>query len=304
MIPHQPFRFAQPQMPGAGGRASAGPAISDKVLTTARDEVAAAVDAAYAAANAPFDQSQLPPLEPFSMPMPMPVMGTSSGRRRLREVEQQTGLGHHPNIVAIKDAWEEWDGRLYILTELCGSSLATLIEHLVDPLPELCVAKYAQDLLSAVSYIHSRDVIHLDIKPANILLSMDSSSLKIADFGQAYKIGSAAVPEEGDSRYLAPELMREVFTTAADIFSLGVTLYEMCTPGLRLPSNGARWRALRCGDIDFRTWEYSLELQQMIISMMAPEYKERPNAESLLSHPFFELHRDSLPEAFSRRLGC
>lgn len=292
-MPRLMQRFAaQQQQPSAGGR---------------RDEVADAVDAAYAAANAPYDRTHLPPMEmeQFSMPALPPAAPTSSGRRRMREVEQQTELGHHPNIVAIKDAWEEWDGRLYILTELCGSSLASLIEHMVDPLPEVRVAKYAQDLLAAASYIHSRNVIHLDIKPANILLSIDSSTLKVADFGQAYKIGSNAAPEEGDSRYLAPELMREVFTTAADIFSLGVTLYEMCTPGLRLPSNGERWRALRRGDIDFRTWEYSYELQQMITSMMAPDYNDRPTADELFAHPFFELHRNSLSDpSFTRRLGC
>ena len=156
----------------------------------------------------------------------------------------------------------------------------------MDPLPEPLVVKFAHDLLSALAHIHAHRVIHLDIKPENILLSLDGGSVKIADFGQAYKIGSASTPEEGDGRYMAPELLHDVYTEAADMFSLGVTLYQLCTPGLVLPANGERWQALRRGDIDFRTWPYSTQLQQLVVALMAPDRTARPTASSLLNDWF------------------
>ena len=216
-------------------------------------------------------------------PLAMPLF--PRGLRRVREVEQQSLMGNHPNIVAIKTAWEE-NGHTHILSELCGESLSARIRRLVDPLPEPLVVKFAHDLLSALAHIHAHRVIHLDIKPENILLSLDASSVKIADFGQAYQIGSASTPEEGDGRYMAPELLHDVYTEAADMFSLGVTLYQLCTPGLVLPANGERWQALRRGDIDFRTWPYSTQLQQLVAALMAPDRTARPTARSLLNDWF------------------
>lgn len=219
------------------------------------------------------------PASPLAAPLFPP------GLRRVREVEQQSLMGNHPNIVAIKTAWEE-NGHTHILSELCGESLSARIRRLVDPLPEPLVVKFAHDLLSALAHIHAHRVIHLDIKPENILLSLDGGSVKIADFGQAYKIGSASTPEEGDGRYMAPELLHDVYTEAADMFSLGVTLYQLCTPGLVLPANGERWQALRRGDIDFRTWPYSTQLQQLVVALMAPDRTARPTASSLLNDWF------------------
>lgn len=86
---------------------------------------------------------------------------------------------------------------------------------------------YLCDLLSALQHLHSHGFVHLDLKPANILIT-DSGRLKLCDFGLLLQLGrSDAVPEggkvmedaqEGDPRYMAPELLRGEYGPAADIF--------------------------------------------------------------------------------------
>jgi len=217
-------------------------------------------------------------------------------RKQICEAEHQSAISSHPNIVAIKAFWEESDGHFCILSELCGSSLSTIISKNIDGFDEKTVAGFARDLLSALAHIHKHEVIHLDIKPANILISLDGSCLKITDFGQAYKIGSKEKPEEGDGRYMAPELLKDIYSTAADIFSLGMTLYELCTPGLVVPVQGERWAALRQGKIDFRTWRYSDGLKGLIREMLTPDYHERPSAAKLLASEYFQTILCDSPE--------
>ena len=214
----------------------------------------------------------------------------ASKRRRFHEATHQQEIGEHENIVKIKAFWEEPDGRFCILSELCGSSLATRISAMVNRIQEKTIAKFARDLVSGLAYIHSHQIVHLDIKPANILLSRDGKSVKITDFGQAYRLGSDVNPEEGDSRYMAPELLKDIFTPAADIFSLGITLYELGTPGLELPAGGKRWEALRHDDIDFRGWKaYSDELQRLVRSMLTSDYLSRPTAAQLLQSDYLKM---------------
>jgi len=222
----------------------------------------------------------------------MPVLHYTSfcpkKRRQICEAENQRAISEHPNIVGIKAFWEEPDGRFCILSELCGSSLSTIISQNVNGLEEKVIAGYARDLLSALAYIHKHDVIHLDIKPANILLSLDSSCLKITDFSQAHSIGSKMKPEEGDGRYMAPELLKDIYSKAADIFSLGLTLYQLCIPGLVIPDQGERWEALRNDRIYFGKWRYSAELQNLIKDMLTSDYRRRPSASDLLTRDYFK----------------
>jgi len=233
-------------------------------------------------------------LSPVSVPEPRAFIPVKN--KRVCEAEQQSAISEHPNIVAIKAFWEEPDGHFCILSELCGSSLSTIISKNIDGFDEKTIAGYVRDLLSAVAHIHKHDVIHLDIKPANILISLDSSCLKITDFGQAYKIGSKVKPEEGDGRYMAPELLKDIYTKAADIFSLGITLYEMCIPGLCVPIQGERWDALRHDKIDFRRWGYSQQLQDLIREMLTSDYRKRPSASELLSRDYFRVVLCDSPE--------
>lgn len=106
--------------------------------------------------------------------------------------------------------------------------------------------------------------MHLDIKPANILINFEGA-LKIGDFGLALPCGSPeGVDVEGDREYMAPEMLRGKAGKAADVFSLGLITLEMAA-NMSLPENGPTWVALRSGDLSevpSLTWNPSVEVQR------------------------------------------
>ena len=89
--------------------------------------------------------------------------------------------------------------------------------------------------------------MHLDMKPANILINFEGS-LKIGDFGLAQPCASHGVDVEGDREYMAPEMLKGRAGCPADVFSLGLMVLEMAG-NVVLPDNGPTWIALRSGDL-------------------------------------------------------
>ncbi len=156
----------------------------------------------------------------------------------------------HPNIVAVFDQGE-LDGCYFLIMEFIdGVSLRDVMEdHRLSPEEAL---KIVPDLCSALEYAHSKDIIHRDIKPENILLDRKGIP-RIADFGLVRIVGESAPATRltktqavlGTYDYMAPEQRegsRDV-DHRADIYSLGVVLYEMLTgelPIARFPKPSER----------------------------------------------------------------
>jgi mitosis inhibitor protein kinase SWE1 len=111
-------------------------------------------------------------------------------------------LDPHPNVINFIDSWEHVR-RLYIRTELveCGD-LARFLEALSDSggLGEARVWKTLVELSSALAHVHSHNLLHLDVKPSNILIT-SAGSLKLADFGM-----STITNAEGRAADLSPAL--------------------------------------------------------------------------------------------------
>lgn len=113
--------------------------------------------------------------------------------------------------------------------------------------PELL--KIAKSSINALKYLHENNMVHLDLKPENLLYN--DTTLKLADLGlcRLARVKRWMELEEGDSRYLAREILNynpQTDLTKADIFSLGMTLYEGMSLKV-LPNNGERWHQLREG---------------------------------------------------------
>ena len=99
-----------------------------------------------------------------------------------------------------------------------------------------------------MKHVHDSGFIHLDLKPANILITFEGV-LKIGDFGMATSWpAKAGIEGEGDREYIGPEILMGQYDKPADIFALGLMMLEIAG-NVMLPDNGASWQRLRSGDM-------------------------------------------------------
>ncbi|KAM5228248.1 membrane-associated tyrosine- and threonine-specific cdc2-inhibitory kinase isoform 3-T3 [Ctenodactylus gundi] len=122
-------------------------------------------------------------------------------------------------------------------------------------------------------------------EPANIFLG-PRGRCKLGDFGLLVELGvGAAEAQEGDPRYMAPELLHGLYGTAADVFSLGLTVLEVAC-NMELPHGGEGWQQLRQGYLppEF-TAGLSAELRSVLVMMLEPDPQRRATAEALLALP-------------------
>lgn len=157
-------------------------------------------------------------------------------KRFLAEAQATAGLVH-PNIVTIYDAGEE-QGCHYIVMELCeGTTLKRYIRR-YGRLSVRETVDFAKQIARGIQAAHNRGIVHRDIKPQNILVS-ESGRIKVTDFGIAKAAnGDTNTPNAmGSVHYLSPEQARGRYADArSDIYSLGITMYEMATG--RVPFDG------------------------------------------------------------------
>ncbi|XP_065611402.1 wee1-like protein kinase isoform X1 [Cyrtonyx montezumae] len=234
-----------------------------------------------------------------------PLAGSVDEQNALREVYAHAVLGQHSHVVRYYSAWAE-DDHMLIQNEYCnGGSLADAISENYRNMryftePEL------KDLLLQVArglkYIHSMSLVHMDIKPSNIFIcrtsmpnttseegdddewSSDRVIFKIGDLGHVTRVSSPQV-EEGDSRFLANEVLQENYThlPKADVFALALTV--VCAAGAEpLPTNGDQWHEIRQGKLPRVPQVLSQELLNLLKVMISPDPEKRPSAVALVKH--------------------
>ena len=137
----------------------------------------------------------------------------------------------HPNIAQLRTAFQ-FDNRLVMIMEFVEG--VTLDKRASEaPIPVSDVINYSMQVLSALSYAHSKGVTHRDIKPANIMIT-SHGLVKLMDFGIAKSTNDLHLTRPGTTMgsvyYMSPEQVRGGTVDArSDIYSFGVTLYEMLT---------------------------------------------------------------------------
>jgi len=149
--------------------------------------------------------------------------------RFLAEIKTTANL-QHPHILPLFDSGEA-DGLLYyVMPYVEGESLRDRLDRETQLSIEDATL-IAAEVADALSYAHDRDVIHRDIKPANLIYNPKEGSLKISDFGVARITDNNRTKTGivlGTPMYMSPEqLGAENLTGLSDLFSLGVTLYEL-----------------------------------------------------------------------------
>eukprot|EP01064_Diplonema_japonicum_P014273 TRINITY_DN21857_c0_g1_i1.p1 TRINITY_DN21857_c0_g1~~TRINITY_DN21857_c0_g1_i1.p1 ORF type:complete len:618 (+),score=89.81 TRINITY_DN21857_c0_g1_i1:55-1854(+) len=133
----------------------------------------------------------------------------------------------HENIVKLYDfAVHEANQELTLYLELIEGGSLNVLRRQYSAIPKRLVANYTEQLLQGLSYLHAHGVLHLDLKPANILVS-STGIVKIVDFGTSIFFDSASAPFRGTPLYSAPEAVKGFPLPASDIWSLGVTVFEM-----------------------------------------------------------------------------
>ncbi|XP_063791546.1 membrane-associated tyrosine- and threonine-specific cdc2-inhibitory kinase isoform X2 [Pseudophryne corroboree] len=215
-----------------------------------------------------------------------PFRGESDRHRKLQEVRKHERVGEHPNCLRFVRAWEE-KRMLYLQTELCVGSLQQYSEDLGEPLSPRQIWNVTCDLLRGLKHLHDRNLLHLDIKPANVFISY-SRIYKLGDFGLMVELDGvegSTDAQEGDPRYMAPELLDGIFTKAADVFSLGMTLLEVSC-NMELPKGGDGWQQLRQGHLPTEfTSELPPDFLKVLRVMLEPDYRCRATVDWLLSLP-------------------
>jgi serine/threonine protein kinase len=145
--------------------------------------------------------------------------------------EQASG---HPNVLPIIDA-DVYDGQVVIVSEYAdGGSLADRLKREDKPSIQQSV-ELAIGILSGLEFLHSRKIIHRDVKPQNILLQ--GNTPRLADFGISRAMNTTVVSSTiiGTDAYMSPESFDGARNAQTDIWSVGVVLYQMLKGALPFP---------------------------------------------------------------------
>ena len=148
-----------------------------------------------------------------------------------REAKAIAALSKHHSVVQIYE-WGEYKDHAYFALEYVESSVSRLIEDHPDGLPLALAVQIALESAEALAFAHKQGILHRDIKPANILFDPDTKSAKLVDFGLALFQHHTSDEESwgisGSPAYMSPEQAAGArLDERSDVFSLGVTLYQM-----------------------------------------------------------------------------
>jgi len=161
--------------------------------------------------------------------------------RFFNEAKMMAGMSH-PNIVTLHD-YIEFGNRLALVMEYVeGRTLDEMIGKETGPLVAERALPLFRQILSAVRYAHSRGIVHRDLKPSNIIFSSEGV-VKVTDFGIAKITGEKGLTHTGTRKpgsiyYMPPEAIHgKESTPRSDVYSLGITLYEMLTGAMPFDKN-------------------------------------------------------------------
>ena len=207
-------------------------------------------------------------------------------------------MSNYPHVVRYFTSWLE-NSIIHIATELCSQNIESMLDN-TTPLPsERTLMKLLKHMSKALNKLHKNDLVHLDIKPGNIVIDF-KGKYKLCDFGLATHLNSEeeiSEIEEGDSKYLAEEMLEEqklnkirskkLDLRKADIFSLGMVVFGIIAKQqVEVPGAGPHWHNLRKGDLPELEHlpEYSRELKMLVRKMLHPDFRRRPTASEVLQY--------------------
>jgi serine/threonine protein kinase len=187
---------------------------------------------------------------------------------------------NHPNIVGVHAAEKASELFFVVMEYVDGESLEDVLER-EKTLPYKLVCRYALQICDALEYAHSQQVLHRDLRPANILVSK-TGVLKVGDFGVAALLEKMPYAKTiiGTPPYMSPEHFQGKATYASDVYSLGIILYEMLTGTLPYyDTNPAKLEQLiaegKCTAPRLINKDIPRDLNNLVLRAMAKDVENR-----------------------------
>lgn len=237
--------------------------------------------------------------------VPLPAGGRNSDQHRgmvdalHREMLLLKGLSHE-NIVRYYGLSSEGDFLNIFLEYIPGGSVQLMLK-LYGPFEEPLIRSFVRQVLVGLSYLHGMDIIHRDIKGANILIDIKGAA-KISDFGISKKIDAREELElddvaktarraslQGLVYWMAPEVVKQTaYTKKADIWSVGCLVVEMFTGNHPFPKFSQMQAIFKIGTHtcpEIPEWS-TVEGKDFLAQTFEADYERRPSAVDLLAEPF------------------
>ncbi|XP_071686006.1 calcium-dependent protein kinase 7-like [Rutidosis leptorrhynchoides] len=211
-----------------------------------------------------------------------------------REIEIMKHLPKHPNIVTLKDTYEDNDA-VHIVMELCEGG--ELFDRIVarGHYTERAAAAIMRTIVEVVQVCHMNGVMHRDLKPENFLFAnkKETSPLKTIDFGLSvfFKPGKVFNEVVGSPWYMAPEVLKRNYGPEVDVWSAGVILYILLcgVPPFWAETEQGVAQAILRSEINFDRdpWsKVSEKAKDLVKKMLNPDPNLRLTAQQVLEHPW------------------
>ncbi|CAK7342542.1 unnamed protein product [Dovyalis caffra] len=213
-----------------------------------------------------------------------------------REVEIMKHMPQHPNLVTLKDTYED-DNAVHLVMELCEGG--ELFDRIVarGHYTERAAAAVTKTIVEVVQICHKHGVMHRDLKPENFLFAnkKENAPLKAIDFGLSvfFKPGERFTEIVGSPYYMAPEVLKRNYGPEIDVWSAGVILYILLCgiPPFWAETEQGVAQAIIRSVIDFKRdpWpKVSDNAKDLVRKMLDPDPKRRLTAQQVLDHPWLQ----------------
>lgn len=233
--------------------------------------------------------------------MAVKVLDVDKQEEEIKDIQQEVSfllsLKNCPNVTHYYSLILEGT-KLWIIMEYCaGGSLRSLLKP--GRLEERYVGIITRELLIALSFIHKAGVIHRDIKAANVLITKEGN-VQLCDFGVAAQLTASNLKRStmaGTPYWMAPEVILEgtSYSYKVDIWSLGITVYELVTGNPPYCDKDAKWAMLLIAKHKpprLQSSSYLSLLKDFVAMCLDENPQERPMAEELLKSKFIRQHKN------------
>lgn len=202
---------------------------------------------------------------------------------------------HHENIVTYYGSSQEGGNLNIFLEYVPGGSVSSMLNN-YGPFEEPLIKNFTRQILIGLAYLHRKNIIHRDIKGANVLIDI-KGCVKITDFGISKKLSPLNKQQnkraslQGSVYWMAPEVVKQVVTTEkADIWSVGCLVVEMFTGKHPFPDFSQMQAIFKIGTNtipELPSW-ISDDAKKFLLKTFELDYKKRPSSLELLQHTWLD----------------